>query len=98
MKKTRAVLYDGDSLIQEISDVVQQKIEAGLKLFSSASAKKNQATPRYLTRHEAVDYLRVSYSSLHRYVRLGYIHPVKVGGKTLFEAGDLEKMIIHLNY
>ena len=53
----------------------------------------DDARPRYYSRVELAELLHVSLPSLHNYVKDGKLNPLKVNGKTLFDAREVDKLI-----
>lgn len=46
-----------------------------------------------LTREQAARALNVTFSTLWRWAKMGYLTPVKIGTKVLYRASDIEHML-----
>src|SRR5262245_34513859 len=51
--------------------------------------------PRLFTRGEAMAILRIGATSLHWLQRLRKLKPVRIGGRVLFHAAEVERLAIH---
>ena len=66
-------------------------------IIEYVNAQKKCASPKYLSRKEVAEMLKISISTLHRLVNLQHLKCRKVGRKTLFLHSDVEKVILTLN-
>lgn len=60
------------------------------------SETKNNSKPEkeeetYLTSKETQDFLKIGHSTLHRFINIGKLKPVRFGRKLLFKKSDLIK-------
>lgn len=53
----------------------------------------DEARPRYYSRAELANLLRVSLPTIHSYIHEGRINPLKINGKTLFDANEVDRLI-----
>lgn len=54
--------------------------------------KANRELPT-LTREQAAKALNVTFSTLWRWAKIGYLTPVKIGTKVLYRASDIDAML-----
>lgn len=93
MKK---ILLTDDSLVAKVDSLMKTTETIEVKL-SKMENKKSSPNNKYLTRQETADYLRCSFSSLHRMVNNGILPCRKVGRKSLFLLSDVENVVQTLN-
>jgi hypothetical protein len=65
--------------------LIREEIQAALD-----STQKPEPV-NFLTRREAAQKLRISLPSLHKYTKCGLVKCRRVGGRVLYEAGELDK-------
>ena len=97
MKKNYIIIEPSD--LSDIRSGLQQ-INASLEALQvEASSKRIRREDRatMLTMAEATQYLRVSRSTLGRWITLGILEPVKAGRRTLFSLEALEKVLTKVN-
>ena len=53
----------------------------------------DEARPRYYSRAELAELLHVSLPTVHGYIKDGRLTPLKINGKTLFNASEVDRLI-----
>ena len=86
-------LINPNDLRTLISEVVQEK----LILFSKWFESKLVEAERPLTPKEAREYLSMSKSTFHRYVKDGKIPQYGLGARVYYKQSDLDNQIKRLN-
>lgn len=73
-----------DELIESVRRVIKQEI-AGLNLERTA--------PKYLTRREVADLLKISLPTLNDYTRTGRIKGHRIGSRVLYSEEEVTKAV-----
>lgn len=66
------------------------KIIARLKEELKIPATSAREEPRYLTRQETADLLKISLQTLHQYTKTGRLRAYRVGSRVLYKMEELE--------
>lgn len=82
---------------EELRTLIRLEVELAIANAMADSKAQKKTAPKYLTRNEAADELRVSLSSLHRLVATGQLPCIKIGRKSVFLEKDLHRVGITLN-
>lgn len=69
----------------ELLEIISNEVKNAL------SEKPKEA--RYYTREEVCDLLHITKGCLHNYMRQGRLKALKLGGRTLFDANEIDKAI-----
>lgn len=89
-KKITINQLDEDELLSKLKSTIVNTI------IMHARPKPVSKDP-LLTVSEACDYLRISRSTLYRFIALGYIVPLKSGRRSLFRASHIEAILVKQN-
>lgn len=90
-----------DSIIvlkkEELRSLIREEMETAVAKVKAEYEVQKKNAPKYRTRQEAADELRVSLSSLHRLVATGQLPCIKIGRKSVFRDKDVQQFGITLN-
>ena len=90
-----------DSIIvlkkEELRTLIRSEVELAVANAMADNKAQKKTAPKYLTRNEAANELRVSLSSLHRLVATGQLPCIKIGRKSVFRDKDIQQVGITLN-
>ncbi|MFV0332276.1 MAG: helix-turn-helix domain-containing protein [Dysgonomonas sp.] len=90
-----------DSIIvlkkEELRTLIRSEVELAVANVMADNKAQKKTAPKYLTRNEAANELRVSLSSLHRLVATGQLPCIKIGRKSVFRDKDIQQVGITLN-
>lgn len=70
-------------LVERIADAVSARLQPQMEAAQAANK------PRFLSRYEAAEFLKISLPTLHKLVNMNKLHPLKIGGRRLFSETDL---------
>ncbi len=74
--------------VEELQELIRATIRQELQ---SGSPKKGE--PRYITRNEAADLLKITLPTLNRYTQLGILKGFRIGTRVLYKMEDIEEGI-----
>lgn len=66
--------------------------EFAVTIINEALAAKPEPKEEYLTPDETADHLGVSKNTLWRWMKSGYLCPVKIGRKSVYKLSEIEKL------
>lgn len=73
-----------------------EQLEAySTNLINKMISLKEQAAPEeeYVTMDEVSSKLQVTKTTLWRWAKVGYLNPIKVGGKSFYKSSDINKLM-----
>lgn len=79
-------------LAQLISDSVKSELKQALK---NKLETPQTVTKEFLTREETKNFFKISYVTLHDWIRKGLITPYKMGRKTFFKRSELVASLLN---
>ena len=82
--------YVGDAISRAVEDGISRALE---KYEPVRISTTETTSPKYYTRDEVRQMLRISFPTLHGLMKKGAIKFIKVGKKTLFPKAELDAMI-----
>lgn len=82
---------------EELRTLIRSEVELAVANAMVDNKAQKKTAPKYLTRNEAANELRVSLSTLHRLVATGQFSCVKIGRKSVFRDKDVQQVGITLN-
>ena len=74
----------------QMKAIIQQSVEEGRKQAIQEMAERRAAT---VTRDEAARQLKVSFPTLWRWAKSGFLTPVKVGKAVLYHQTDIDVLL-----
>lgn len=80
-----------EKLIVLTETELAEKIDYILSVFLEKFSTKEE--PTKLTRSEVCERLHITLPTLHSYIKRGLITAKKIGGRTLFDASDIENAV-----
>lgn len=82
---------------EELRFLIREEVETAMATVKVKYEAQKNTAPKYLTRNEAADELRISLSTLHRLVATGQLCCIKIGRKSVFRDKDVQQVGIILN-
>ena len=70
----------------QLKNIISQIIEE-----TKNKSKPEKEDEIYLTSKETQEFLKIGHSTMHRYIDIGKLYPVRFGRKLLFKKSDLIK-------
>lgn len=72
------------SFVDKIRELAREEAHA---------AYRKKLSSEFYTRQELMDIYKISESVLAKWYRIGFLTPVKIGGKTLYRKSDVERIV-----
>ena len=78
---------------EELTLLLDERFEKLASLLMSARTINEKQKDELLTRKQAVEFLKISYPTLHRWTNSNVIKPVRIGGRVYYQKAQLQKSI-----
>lgn len=81
---------------QELAEMISKEVSSSLEvqlseLLNSSVGKEEK---EYLSRKEVSEYLGISYSCIHDWMKRGILSPYKIGNRTFFQFKEIKETLL----
>lgn len=81
----------------EIPEELKQELTALRNELAEIKTNfKPKEPPRYLTKNETAELLKVDLSTLYNWQKKGVLLPIQIGGRVYYKADDIEAAFVQL--
>ena len=78
---------------EELTLLLDERFEKLASLLRSSAINNEKQKDELLTRKEAVEFLKISYPTLHNWTKNKVIRPVRIGGRVYYQKAELLKFL-----
>lgn len=86
--KTNSILLQNLSQ-EDLKQLIKEAVDEKLTLLKVSSKE----SPKYLTRKEVKNLLKISYPTLREYTKTGKLKGCRIGGRVLYRADEIEQSL-----
>jgi predicted DNA-binding transcriptional regulator AlpA len=73
---------------EQLNEFAEQILSGARSIY-----EKKEQPERYLTRKQTAEMLDVDLSTLWRWDKENYLHPIEIGGKRKYKASEVEQLL-----